>query len=155
MRRLRYVAAVALAATGGGAATVRAGAGWYASLRKPRWTPPSRAFGPVWTVLYAQIAYSAWRVDRSHDPRRARALSLWWLQMGLNAAWTPVFFAARRPGAAALVITALLPSAAATAVETARIDRPAGLIYAPYLAWATFATALNLEIWRLNRAPPT
>ena len=124
---------------------------WYPSLRKPRWTPPSSAFGPVWTALYAQMAYSARRIDRLSDPRRDRALALWWLQLGLNAAWSPVFFGARRAGAALTVIGALLPAAAATAVESARIDRTAGLLYAPYLAWSAFATALNVEIWRLNR----
>jgi tryptophan-rich sensory protein len=46
------------------------------------------------------------------------------------------------------VIGALLPTAAATAVASARIDRPAGLLYVPYLAWSTFAAALNVEIWR-------
>jgi translocator protein len=120
-------------------------------LRKPSWTPPSRAFGPVWTVLYAQMAYSAHRVAQSSDSRRRRALALWWLQLGLNAAWTPVFFGARRTGAGAVVICTLLPAVAATAVESARVDRPAGLLFAPYLAWSTFAAALNLEIWRRNR----
>ena len=151
MRTFRYLAAVVVAAAGGGAATAGAVAEWYPTLRKPRWTPPSSAFGPVWTLLYAQMAYSATRIDRSSDPRKQRALSLWWLQIGLNAAWTPVFFGARRTGAAAVVIGALLPAVAATAAESARIDRRAGLLYGPYLAWAAFATALNVEIWRLNR----
>src|SRR5437763_10264827 len=120
MPRIRYVAAVVLATAGGGAATGRAVTTWYPSLRKPSWTPPSRMFGPVWTVLYAQMAYSAHRIDQSSDPRRQRALALWWLQMGLNAAWTPVFFGTRRPAAAAVVIGALVPAVAATARESAR-----------------------------------
>ena len=66
--------------------------------------------------------------------RASRALALWWLQLGLNAAWTPVFFGARRTGAAAVVIGALLPAVAATAAASARVDRRAGLLYAPYLA---------------------
>jgi len=107
---------------------------------------------PVWTVLYAQMAYSAQRVDRSSDPARRRALALWWVQLGLNAAWTPIFFGARRPGAAAVVIGALLPAAAATAAASAGIDRRAGLLYAPYLAWSAYAAALNVEIWRRNRS---
>ena len=102
-------------------------------LRKPSWTPPSQVFAPVWTVLYAQMAYSANRVARSSDPGRRRALALWWLQLGLNAAWTPVFFGARRTGAAAVVVGALVPAVAATAATSARVDRPAGLL-APYLA---------------------
>jgi benzodiazapine receptor len=152
MRGLRYAAAVALTAAAGGAATRRSVATWYPSLRKPGWTPPSQAFAPVWTLLYAQMAYSAQRVARSSAPGRRRALGLWWLQLGLNAAWTPVFFGARRPGAGAVVIGALLPAVAATAAASARVDRPAGLLYAPYLAWSTYAAALNVAIWRLNRS---
>jgi benzodiazapine receptor len=152
VRALRYAAAVTLAAAGGGLATRRSVATWYPELRKPSWTPPPQAFGPVWTVLYAQMAYSAHRVARTPHPEASRALALWWLQLGLNAAWTPVFFGARRPGASAVVIGALLPAVAATASASARVDRTAGLLYAPYLAWSTYAAALNLEIWRLNSA---
>jgi len=97
------------------------------------------------------MAYSATRVARSSDPARRRALALWWLQLGLNAAWTPVFFGARRTGVAAVVVGSLVPAVAATAAASAQVDRPAGLLYAPYLAWSTYAAALNLEIWRLNR----
>jgi tryptophan-rich sensory protein len=97
------------------------------------------------------MAYSAHRVARSPHPARRRALALWWLQLGLNAAWTPVFFGARRTGGSAIVIGALLPAVAATASASARVDRTAGLLYAPYLMWSTYATALNVEIWRLNR----
>src|SRR4051812_7255943 len=151
MRRFRYAAAVVVAAAGGGAATRRSVATWYPALSKPSWTAPSQAFGPVWTVLYAQMAYSAQRVDRSSDPRRRLALGLWWLQLGLNAGWSPVFFGARRPGAGAVVICALLPAVAATAAASARVDRRSGLLYGPYLAWSAYAAALNLAIWRRNR----
>ncbi len=89
---------------------------------------------------------------RNSPQRPHHRQHLWWLQLGLNAAWTPVFFGARRTGAGAVVICALLPAVAATAVASARVDRRAGLLYAPYLAWSTYAAALNLEIWRLNRS---
>jgi TspO/MBR family len=39
-----------------------------------------------------------------------------------------------------------------SAAASASVDRPAGLLYGPYLAWATYAAALNVEIWRLNRS---
>jgi translocator protein len=152
VRRFRYAAAVAAAAAVGGAATRRSVSAWYPGLHKPSWTPPSQVFGPVWTMLYAQMAYSAHRVARSSDPGRGRALTLWWLQLGLNAAWSPVFFGARRTGASAVVIGALVPSVAATGVASARVDRRAGLLYAPYLAWSTYAAALNVDIWRRNRS---
>jgi benzodiazapine receptor len=98
VRSLRYVAAVALAAAGGGAATRRSVETWYPGLRKPGWTPPSRAFGPVWTLLYAQMAYSASRVARSAEPGREAALALWWVQLGLNAAWSRSSSARAGPG---------------------------------------------------------
>jgi benzodiazapine receptor len=63
-----------------------------------------------------------------------------------------IFFGARRTGIGAVVIGALLPAVAATAATSARVDRRAGLLYAPYLAWSTYAAALNLEIWRHNRS---
>ena len=149
---LRYAAAVTAAAAGGGAASRRSVGTWYAGLRKPDWTPPAQAFGPVWTVLYAQMAYSAQRVARSSSQDRERALALWWLQLGLNAVWSPIFFGARRTGPAAVVICALVPAIVATAAASARVDRPAGILYAPYVAWTTFAAALNLAIWRRNRS---
>jgi tryptophan-rich sensory protein len=150
----RYAAAVAVVAAAGGASTRHSVSTWYPELRKPGWTPPSWLFGPAWTVLYAQMAYSARRVARSSEPERGRALSLWWLQLGLNAAWTPVFFGARRTGTGAVIIGALVPAVAATAVASARVDRRAGLLYVPYLAWSTYAAALNLAIWRRNRRLP-
>jgi tryptophan-rich sensory protein len=140
-----------VAAAAGGALTRRSVATWYPALRKPSWTPPSQAFGPVWIVLYAQMAYSAQRVARSSDPRRRRALALWWLQPGLNAAWTPVFFGARRAGAGAVVIGAFLPAVAPPRPRArASTVRPGSSTRRT--SRSTYAAALNLEIWRRNRS---
>jgi tryptophan-rich sensory protein len=38
----------------------------------------------------------------------------------------------------------------ATAHMFRRIDGLAGLLLVPYLAWITFATVLNVAVWRLN-----
>ena len=90
---------------------------------------------------------------RSSDPkRRFSETSQLRAYFPRKNAWTPVFFGARRAGAGAVVICALLPAVAATAAASARVDRPAGLLYAPYLAWSTHAAALNVEIWRRNRS---
>jgi translocator protein len=127
---------------------------WYARQSKPRWAPPPEVFGPVWTSLYASQAVAAWLVDgkapRSPTPRR-----LYVAQLGLNALWTPLFFGARRPGLALLEPIALWVSAALTARRFYRIRRPAGLLFLPYLAWLTFAAALNAAIWRRGRAGRT
>jgi benzodiazapine receptor len=38
--------------------------GWYPTLLKPSWTPPSWLFGPVWTLLYLMLAVAAWLIWR-------------------------------------------------------------------------------------------
>jgi benzodiazapine receptor len=40
---------------------------------------------------------------------------------------------------------------ATTAALAARVRPVAGTMLLPYLAWTSFAAALNVEVWRLNR----
>ena len=71
------------------------------TARKPKWTPPSQVFGPVWTALYASMAVAAWLVRRRRGTHRvAVPLGLFGLQLTLNLAWSGIFFALRRPGPA-------------------------------------------------------
>jgi tryptophan-rich sensory protein len=126
---------------------------WYASLAKPDWTPPTWVFGPAWTILYVMMALAAWRLWRRRHarPRESRrALALFAVQLALNLAWTPVFFGMQRPDLALLVIVLLWAAIAATIVAAWRACRTAAALLVPYLAWVTFATALNMAIWRLN-----
>ncbi len=121
---------------------------WYQTLQKPEWNPPSWIFGPVWTLLYLGMAIAAWLVWR--NGARSGALRWYLIQLALNAAWTPVFFGAHQIGAALLVILCLWLSILLTLRAFWQISRPAGLLLVPYLAWVSFATALNVTLWRLN-----
>lgn len=124
---------------------------YYAELRKPAWAPPSWLFGPVWTALYAMIGVAAWLVSRRGGAGTRGALGLWGVQLVLNAAWTPIFFGLRAPGPALVEISVMWVAIAATTVAFFARRTAAGALMLPYLAWVTFATALNFEIWRLNR----
>lgn len=126
-----------------------AGPAYYGSLRKPRWSPPAAVFGPVWSILYASIGTAAWLVAR--DAAAAPALRLWRVQLVLNAAWTPLFFGARRPGLAFIEIVAMWVAIAGTTWAFFARRASAGALMLPYLAWVTFAAALNWEIYRRNR----
>ncbi|XXF77535.1 tryptophan-rich sensory protein [Myxococcaceae bacterium GXIMD 01537] len=124
---------------------------WFRRLRKPPFQPPAAIFAPVWTVLYGLIAFSGWRVwNRPAGPARSRALALWGVQLGLNAAWSPLFFGKRRPRAALVNLTALCLAAAAYSAAARRVDARARWLMAPYLGWLGFATVLNEEVVRLN-----
>ena len=139
------------AAAAGGAATYPRIEGWYAALTKPSWTPPGWLFGPVWTVLYLGMAVAAWLVWRQKGLSAARgALTLFGVQLGLNVAWSWLFFGLRNPGLGFVDILSLWVAIAATLVAFWWRSVLAGLLFAPYLAWVTFAAVLNYSIWQSN-----
>ena len=145
-----FGAAAAAAAITGGLAAASA-AEQYGALQQPTWAPPTWLFGPVWTVLYVAIAVSGWLVWRRAGWSGARtALSVFAAQLVLNALWTPLFFGAGLFGLAFAEIVVLWLAIVATIVLFARHSRPAAALLVPYLAWVTFASALNLAIWLLN-----
>jgi tryptophan-rich sensory protein len=145
---LLFAAAVAAAALVGGLAAATS-AQEYAGLIRPSWAPPAGVFGPVWTVLYILIAVSAWLVWRRAG-WTTPAHPVWCAQLVLNAGWTPLFFAAGLIGVAFAEIVVLWVAVLATIVLFARTDRLAAGLLLPYLAWVSFAGALNLAIWQLN-----
>lgn len=121
---------------------------WYAGLDKPFFTPPDWLFAPVWTVLYVAIAVAGWRIWRLRAT--GGAMTAWWLQLGLNFLWSPVFFTVQAAGWALAVILALLAAIVAFVRLAWDRDRPAALIFLPYAAWVGFATLLTAAVWRLN-----
>ncbi len=134
----------------GGLSTAEAIPTWFAALNKPSFNPPNWVFGPVWTTLYIMIAVAAWRVWLVEGFDRKWLLP-YLVQLGLNLGWSLIFFGARRPDLALIEIVLLWISIVVTLVVFRRIDRGAGWLLAPYLAWLSFATILNGAIWWLNR----
>ena len=125
---------------------------WYPGLTKPRWNPPDWVFGPVWTLLYVMMAIAAWLVGRNHRWRSAiLPLGLFGGQLLLNVLWSGLFFALQNPGAVLVDVVLLWLVILATLIAFVRVKPEAGLLLVPYLAWVSFATALNFAIWRLNR----
>lgn len=121
---------------------------WYRSLEKPAWQPPAAVFPPVWTALYALVAFAGARaLDASADyEQRRRLRRAYELDLALNAGWPALFFRARRPRLALAEIVALDAANLALLLRAWRADRVAGAALLPYLAWTGFATALNAAI---------
>lgn len=145
-----WLAVCSVVAAAGAAASVQAES-FYAALVRPGWAPPAAVFGPVWTLLYAMMAIAAWRVWIERKAQQVRlALFLFVVQLILNALWSWLFFAWHRGALAFLDVSLLWLSITATLVLFWRISRLAGLLLVPYLAWVTFASALNYSVWQLN-----
>lgn len=121
---------------------------WYATLNKPSFNPPNWVFGPVWTTLYVLIAIAGWRVWQRGDLREA--MWAWWVQLGLNFLWSPVFFSLQSPGGAVIVILAMLAAILTFMRLVWNKDRVSGLLFVPYLAWVAFATVLTISVFVLN-----
>jgi tryptophan-rich sensory protein len=150
---------LALTALAAGAAAVLGNLGsgpremrrYYRRLDKPSFAPPPQVFGPVWGVLYPTIALSGARVLAAPpSPERSAARALWFSQMALNAAWTPLFFARKNARAALADIAGLLALTLAYTAAAARVDKPAAALAVPYTAWLAFAGALNQRIVERN-----
>jgi translocator protein len=139
------------AALVGHVVTKRSTKAWYRTLKKPSWTPPDVAFGLVWPVLYTLSVLSAYRIWRSPPSReRSLALGLWGAQIATNAAWFPLFFKKKKPKAALVDLEANLGSTTAYALAAGKIDKTAGLLMAPYLAWVTYAGTIDKSVARHN-----
>jgi benzodiazapine receptor len=144
-----FVGACFLAATTG--AVFRPG-DWYERLAKPSWRPPNWLFPPAWAVLYLTIAVSGWLVWRTSGfAGAALPLAIYFVQLVLNAAWSPIFFGLRRPDLGFFEIVMLWLSIVATIAAFHPVNSAAAWLLLPYLAWVTFAAALNFTVWRLNR----
>ena len=125
---------------------------WYSGLAKPTWTPPSWLFGPVWTVLYLSMAVAAWLVWRQAGQANvAIPLAIFGIQLTLNLAWSIIFFGRHEIGLAMVDIVLLWMAILATILTFRNVNTFAGWLLVPYLAWVTFASALNYAIWRMNR----
>jgi len=124
---------------------------FYGQLAQPGWAPPPSVFGPVWTALFAMMGVAAWLAWRQPPSAlRRRALALFCVQLVLNALWSWLFFQWHRGGWALLDIAALWIAVAATLLAFWRLRPLAGALLLPYLAWISFAAALNFTLWRMN-----
>jgi translocator protein len=124
---------------------------WFVALAKPSFMPPGWAFGVVWPVLYFMLGLAvALILAEPPSKERRNALILFFAQLALNFAWSPIFFAAHAIKPALVVIVVMVVLAALAASQFRRIRPVAGYLMLPYLLWLCFAAALNSAIGRLN-----
>jgi benzodiazapine receptor len=127
---------------------------WYPTLVKPSFNPPNWVFAPVWTILYIMMGVAGgmvWNRLEQDTENVKKAFTFFIIQLALNAAWSVIFFYLHNPLLALLEIILFWLIIFETYTQFKKIDKTAGLLLIPYLAWVSFATILNASIWWLNR----
>ena len=143
------IAAIIVAALG---ATITDLGPWYQSLEKPSWNPPDVLFPIGWTLIYALNTYAvvaAWRAAPNSKVSDT-IVGLFALNAFLNITWSMIFFRIQRPDWAFVELLLLWLSILALVWYCGRYSKTAALFFLPYLAWVTFAGALNWAVVELN-----
>jgi translocator protein len=96
-------------------------------------------------------SYLVWKEGGGFKGAAKLPLLLYAAQLGLNWAWTPIFFGKKDLKWSSVEVLALTGAAAATGVAFYRINHLAGMLFVPYLVWLSLASALNITIYRDNR----
>jgi benzodiazapine receptor len=127
---------------------------WYPTLIKPVFNPPNWIFGPVWTILYIMMGVAGgmiWNRIDTDEENVKKAFKFFIYQLALNALWSYLFFGLQNPLLALIEIILLWLLIFETYNQIKKIEKVAGMLLLPYLAWVSFATILNGSIWWLNR----
>jgi tryptophan-rich sensory protein len=125
---------------------------WYNGLNKPFFSPPNWLFAPVWSVLYLLMGIAigrVWYYGRRHRWGKT-ALYHFGAQLIFNGLWSLVFFGLRNPLLGLVVIIILWILIERSIYWFRVVDKKSAYMLYPYLAWVSFATALNISILYLN-----
>jgi tryptophan-rich sensory protein len=121
-----------------------------AALDKPAWTLPNAAFPIVWSVNYVLMGMAAYYASAAGVG--AAAMKMYGVQLALNLAWSPIFFLAKDLTLALAAMLGLDLVALRTGRAFAGVSDRAGALWAPYMAWLAYATALMASMWLRNPA---
>ncbi|KKC27819.1 TspO/MBR family protein [Sphingomonas sp. SRS2] len=124
---------------------------WFDRLVKPPIMPPGWVFPFAWSVLYIMIGFALAIILNARGAKgRGIAIFLFLVQLALNLAWSPVFFAMHRIMLAFGLIVAIFLWAGLATLMFWKIRPLAGWLMVPYLAWLVFAAVLNWQVHQLN-----
>lgn len=121
----------------------------YNMLEKPLFAPPGFIFPIVWTILYTLMGVS-YGILKTNNLTDEKINSIYFLQLGVNALWSIIFFVLKWRLFAFIWIILLAVLVIIMIIRFYNKNRLAGLLQIPYLLWIIFATYLNLAFYILN-----
>jgi translocator protein len=126
---------------------------WFDELTKPSLYPPPATFGIVWTALYVLIGVALALIASARGAwGRERAVLAFAVQLLLNLAWSPLFFAAHQITWALVLLGVLIVAALVTMLLFWRVRPLVTWLMLPYLAWLLFAALLNWQFLEANKS---
>lgn len=122
----------------------------YNTLNKPPLSPPSIVFPIAWSILYLLMGISIYIIMQSKRKLKKNARLIYFIQLVINALWTPIFFGFKEYFFAFLWILMLIVLVITMILTFYKISKKAAYIQIPYLLWLLFASYLNFGVFVLN-----
>lgn len=126
---------------------------WYAGLKKPTFTPPNSAFGPIWITLYLLVGIAVFLVWREGLGQEGVTIAfvIFWTQLVLNILWSVIFFGLKSLFGGMVMILLLWIAILVNIILFFGVSPLAGWLLIPYIIWVSIAANLNVQVWKLNR----
>ena len=117
--------------------------GWYSSLNRPSWQPPSAFIGLIWPYNFAVLGIASYQVSRT----LTRFENVTWLAFfGLSIAaaltWAYQFYVPHNFLYASLALTSAALLTLPMLLLTFRASLAMGLLLVPYQIWVAIAASL-------------
>ncbi len=117
--------------------------GWYSSLNRPSWQPPSAVIGLIWPYNFAVLGIASYQVSRTLT--RFENIS-WLVFFGLSIAaaltWAYQFYVPHNFLHASLALTSAAVLTLPMLLLTFRASLAMGLLLVPYQIWVAIAASL-------------
>lgn len=114
----------------------------YKLLVRPSFSPPAILFPIVWNILYLLMSIAAILVKNEDENN----LKIYYLQLILNAIWTPIFFLFKLYYLALFELIILLLVVIYMTYKFHKYNKNTLYLLVPYILWLLYAFYLNLFV---------
>ena len=110
----------------------------YKNFVKPPLSPPGVLFPIVWTILFILMGISIYRIVMTKDFGIDSLKILYFVQLFVNALWTPIFFGLNAFLFAFIWLLFLLSIVIIMTIKFHYIDKVSVYLLIPYIIWLVF-----------------